>query len=390
LPSIGLFGESTTRQVALLPIGWPSGRRRLFWLSTLFAVLPAWFRSGATTRDQPSRQALDNLAEQIATMSQIYGESIPAAVAPHKKRGAAEKWSTVQSPHASAMRKGRFMKLGFVCLLAGMAVLSAAWTGGIARAQQGDAPNGNASALRFEVTSVKEIETMPPPSELAGIRAMAGGAYIGRYVTLKSMIREMYKITDVQIAGGPNWINTARFDITGKAAHPDNIGNFNIMFQNMLADRFKLQFHRETRTLPVWVVTMDKNGSKMKINPSPEQSGDPIKLSGAGAASTSLTFAGSHTNMEYLCWWLGLVINRFQQVDRPVVDRTGLKGFYDFTLTFEPDPSGRTGPNGEPLASFEGSNLAEALREQLGLNLESAKNPVLVFIIDHVEKPSEN
>jgi uncharacterized protein (TIGR03435 family) len=204
------------------------------------------------------------------------------------------------------------------------------------------------------------------------------------------MIREMYKITDVQIAGGPNWINTARFDVTAKAEHPDNIGNLNIMFQNMLADRLKLQFHRETRTLPVWVVTMDKNGSKMKVNPSPEQFEVPIKLSGAGAASTSLTFTGIHTNMEYLCWWLGLVIDRFQQVDRPVVDRTGLKGFYDFTLTFVPDPSGRTGPNGEPLASFEGSNLAEALREQLGLKFENTKSPVQVFIIDHVEKPSEN
>jgi uncharacterized protein (TIGR03435 family) len=94
--------------------------------------------------------------------------------------------------------------------------------------------------------------------------------------------------------------------------------------------------------------------------------------------------------MEYLCWWLGLVINRFQGVDRPVVDRTGLKGFYDFTLTFVPDPSGRTGPDGEPVASFEGSNLAEALREQLGLKLENAKSPVQVFIVDHVEKPSEN
>jgi len=285
---------------------------------------------------------------------------------------------------------GRHMKLRLACLLAGTAVLLAAWTGRIVRAQQGDAPNGNASALRFEVTSVKETRSVPGPGELAGIRPIAGGTYMARYATLKSMIREMYKITDVQIAGGPNWINTARFDVTAKAEHPDNLGNLNIMFQNMLADRFKLQFHRETRTLPVWVVTMDKNGSKMKVNPSPEQFEVPIKLSGAGAASTSLTFTGIHSNMEYLCWWLGLVINRFQQVDRPVVDRTGLKGFYDFTLTFVPDPSGRTGPNGEPLASFEGSNLAEALREQLGLKFENTKSPVQVFIVDHVEKPSEN
>jgi uncharacterized protein (TIGR03435 family) len=275
-------------------------------------------------------------------------------------------------------------------LLMGMAVLPAAWTGRIAYAQQGGAPNGNASALRFDVASVKETKITPAPGEAGGIHATAGGTYVARYVTLKSMIRELYKITDVQIAGGPNWIDTVRFDITAKAEHNGDASNLKIMFQNLLADRFKLQFHPETRTLPVWVATMDKNGSKMKVNPGPEESGVPIKLSGASAQSTSLTFTAVHTGMEYLCWWLGSMINRFQQVDRPVVDHTGLEGFYDFTLTFVPDPSRRTGPNGEPLASFEGSNLAEALREQLGLKLESARSPVQVFLIDHVEKPSEN
>lgn len=282
------------------------------------------------------------------------------------------------------------MKVNHARLLVGMAVLSAAWTGLIARAQQKDAPNGNASALRFEVTSVKETESMPAPGEPAGIHLTAGGVYTARYATLKSMIREVYKITDVQIAGAPNWIDTARFDVTAKAGHPENIGSLKIMSQNMLADRFHLQFHREMRTLPVWVLTMDKNGAKMKLNPGPEHFEVPIRLSGASETSTSLTFTGTHTNMEYFGWWLGMVINRFQAVDRPVVDRTGLKGFYDFTMTFLPDPSGRTGPNGEPVASFEGSNLAEALREQLGLKLESSKSPVQVFVIDHVEKPSEN
>ena len=84
------------------------------------------------------------------------------------------------------------------------------------------------------------------------------------------------------------------------------------------------------------------------------------------------------------------MISRFQQIDRPVVDRTGLKEFYDFKLTFTPDPSGRAGPNGEPLASFEGSNMAQALRERLGLKLENTKDAVQVFVIDGVEKPSEN
>jgi uncharacterized protein (TIGR03435 family) len=282
------------------------------------------------------------------------------------------------------------MKLLLACLLAGMAVLSA-WTGGVACAQHDDAPNGNASAVRFVVTSVKETNTPPAPGESGGIRARPGGqTYVARYATLKSMMMDMYKIAGVQIVGGPGWINTTRFDVTAKAEHPENIDNLHIMFQNMLADRFKLQFHRETRTLPEWVVTVDKNGSKMKANPSPEPFDIPIKFSGAGPSDNTLTFTGIHADMEYLCLWLGLVINRFQQVDRPVVDQTGLKGFYDFTLTFAPDLSGRTTPNGEPIPSWEGSNLAEALRDRLGLKLENSKGPAKVFVIDHVEKPTEN
>jgi uncharacterized protein (TIGR03435 family) len=294
------------------------------------------------------------------------------------------------SASARVSNTERFMKFSLACLLAGMAVLPAAWTGRIAPAQEGEAQNGNASALRFEVVSVKEAKIAPGPGEPGGIHPMPGGTCWARYVTVKSMIREMYKIADVQIIGGPNWINTTRFDIEAKADHPDNIANLNVMFQNMLADRFKLRFHREMRTLPVWAVTIDKHGTKMKVNPSPEQFDVPIKLSGADSNSTALTFTGIHTKMEYLCWWLGSMISRFQQIDRQVVDRTGMKEFYDFKLTFTPDPTGRTGSNGEPLASFEGSNMAQALREQLGLKLENTKDAVQVFIIDGLERPSKN
>jgi uncharacterized protein (TIGR03435 family) len=263
----------------------------------------------------------------------------------------------------------------------------------LAAQAQGNPPNGNASALRFEVTSVRQAKGVPAPGEHAGIHVLSGGqTYEARYVPLKAMLREIYKITDVQIVGGPDWLSTARFDVQAKAEHAESMDHLNIMFENMLADRFKLQFHRETRTLPEWVLSVDKNGPKMKPNSSSEPIDGAIQFSVAGTAPAPLTITGTGTNvdMKYLSWWLGIVITRFQQDDRPVVDQTGLKGSYDFTLTFAPDLSGRTASNGEPLASYEGSNMADALRKQLGLKLESAKGPVEVFVIDHVEKPAEN
>jgi bla regulator protein BlaR1 len=253
------------------------------------------------------------------------------------------------------------------------------------------AQSAPASPLTFEVTSVKPRTVMPKPGEFAGIHVLPGGqTYEARAATLKNMIRLMYKISDVQIVGAPDWINTDRFDVDAKAEKPTTLDNLHIMFQNLMADRFKLQFHRETRTMPAFVLTVDKGGSKMKVNEEPEPFQIPIQFSSGGPPPTPPTFAGKRVDMEYLRWWLGQQLRETQLMDRPVVDQTGLKGFFDFKLTYAPDFSGRTGPNGEPPPSFDGPNLFQALKEQLGLKLESTKGPVEVFIIDHVEKPSEN
>jgi uncharacterized protein (TIGR03435 family) len=268
-------------------------------------------------------------------------------------------------------------------ILAALAIVATGWS--IANGQE-----PKAAPLAFEVTSVKAANTPPAPGEFAGIRAMPGGqTYIAKFAAVKLMIKLMYKITDSQIVGGPDWINTDRFDVQAKAEKPSSLDDLHIMFQTLLADRFQLKFHRETRTLPAFILTVDKGGSKMTRNESAEPWDIPIK--GAGAAPpTPPTFTGTRVDMEYLRWWLGQQLNNFQQVDRPVVDQTGLKGFYDFKLTFAPDLSGRTGPNGEPPPSFDGPSLFQALKEQLGLKLESSKGPVEVFVIDHVEKPTAN
>jgi uncharacterized protein (TIGR03435 family) len=275
----------------------------------------------------------------------------------------------------------------FSCLFASLAMIT-----GLASAQQGAAPKAAAKApLNFEVASVKATNTRPQPGEGGGIRVLPGGqTYVARFVPLKLMIKLMYKITDSQIVGGPDWMNTDMFDVRAKAEKPSTLDDLHIMFQNMLADRFKLQFHRETRTLPAFVLTVDKGGWKMKVNEEPEPFEIPIQFGGGGPPPTPPTFNGRRCNMEYLGWWLGQQLNNIQQLDRPVVDQTGLKGFYDFKLTFAPDLSGRTGPNGETPPSFDGPNLFQALKEQLGLKLESSKGPVVVFIVDHVEKPADN
>ena len=158
------------------------------------------------------------------------------------------------------------------------------------------------------------------------------------------------------------------------------------MYQELLADRFKLTFHREEKELPVYALTVGKSGPKLK-----KSLGDPNGLPDQNFTqfSASLIELGV-SNSTIADYFLAMQL----VLDRPLVDRTGLVGRYDFLLKWTPDESqfGAMGirfsppsnnPNGPP-------GLFTAIQEQLGLKLESTKGPVKVLVVDHVERPSEN
>src|SRR5258706_14188197 len=133
---------------------------------------------------------------------------------------------------------------------------------------------GKKAPLAFEVGSIKPAD---PEARGGGIRPLPGGqTYVAQGVPLRLIVQFMYKITDSQLVGGPDWMNTERFDIRAKAERPSNLDELHEMFQTLLADRFKLRFHRETRTLPAFVLPVDKPGLKMKPHESPEPFEIPI------------------------------------------------------------------------------------------------------------------
>jgi uncharacterized protein (TIGR03435 family) len=189
-----------------------------------------------------------------------------------------------------------------------------------------------------------------------------------------------------QLAGGPDWLDTEFYDFQAKADHSLTRTELPAVFQALVAERFKLQFHRETRTLPALVLTVDKSGAKMKANDGPDEWAISIVGDGGGSPPKPPKFKGTRCAMSYLTWWIA------QRENRPVLDKTGLPGFWDFTLEFVPDGmgDGRKGPGGEALPAFDGPTLYTALREQLGLKLESTKGPVEVYVIDHVERATAN
>jgi len=233
--------------------------------------------------------------------------------------------------------------------------------------------------LTFDVASVKQAA---PNQPAGGIKAMPGGQeYVAQGAPVRLMISLMYKIPLRQIEGGPDWMNTELYDVDAKADGSYNLDDLHTMFQNLLADRFLLKFHKDVREGNVFALTVDKSGLKMKPNDSPQDFNIPI------IGGPNFTFTGKRVPMEYLCWTLG----QFLQADqRPVIDKTGLKGNYDFTLSFMPElPPGVT-PDRVPAELQNRPSIFDALKEQLGLRLDATKGPVEYFVIDHIERPAAN
>ena len=235
--------------------------------------------------------------------------------------------------------------------------------------------------LTFEVASVKQR----PKGSLI---SMVGGAPSGSRLTLEAMsladlISWAYDVKPWQVAGGPPWAGiqhdrtmlddaTRRFDITAKAEGdaPRSREEFRLMLQSLLTERFHLTFHRESRETPVYALVPDKNGPKFHES-GPEAKGI-MRMAGRGKIT------GSGSTMTQLINWF----SNANGVDRPIVDQTGLSGKYDFTLEWS---------NLTAAASDETApSIFNAMREQLGLKLESQKASVDVYVIDHVEKAGEN
>ncbi|HEY7389077.1 MAG TPA: TIGR03435 family protein [Bryobacteraceae bacterium] len=224
--------------------------------------------------------------------------------------------------------------------------------------------------LAFEVASVKPGD----PNAIGGqIRPLPGGeTYISHNLPVLPIILLLYHLCDAQLDGVPGWLRTDRWEIMAKAPRPSNADDLHEMFKTLLADRFQFRFHTENRELPRLALRLDASGVRMKRNESPNRFDIPIDWR-AGKA------IGQRVSMNYFSLFLS------QQLNRPVVDLTGLNGFYDFTLEWSPDL-----PAGADNLDADAPSLFTALRQQLGLKLDSERGLVPVMVIDHIEKPSQD
>jgi bla regulator protein blaR1 len=263
----------------------------------------------------------------------------------------------------------------------------------------------------FEVASIKPSDPGTP-----GITFRNGPGRLDiSGATLRILIEQAYDVRDFQISGGPGWMDSDRYDIKAKiegglTASPDpmNIANQRKQMElqrerlrSLLAGRFQLKIRRETKEMQAYILTPAKGGPKLKESkieePAPTSDGNkaPQRPRGPMIRIGRGQITGQSVSLDFLAQMLA------QQVGRPVIDKTDLKGTYDFTLEWTPDPGQGFGPGFAPPAGpprpdnpapaeSSGTSVFAAIQEQLGLKLESQKAPVEIVVIESVEKPSEN
>jgi uncharacterized protein (TIGR03435 family) len=261
------------------------------------------------------------------------------------------------------------------------AVLVSGLMGALAIAQEPPAdPN-----LKFEVATLKASPAGQERTGPCGIRPQPGGqTYSADCTSLKGFLTVVYRIKPDQITGGPAWADNDRFEMRGKAEKPSNADELHVMLRNLLIERCKLQYHFEKKELPIYALTVDKGGPKLTPHEA-KNAGDPW-IDQTQAQFLHVKMVATFCPLDYLAFRLG------QMMDRPVVDMTGLKGGYDFTLEFTrelpPNIPETAQINGSPIDT-SGLTVYEAVQKQLGLKLERQKGPAPILVIDHAEKPAE-
>jgi uncharacterized protein (TIGR03435 family) len=252
---------------------------------------------------------------------------------------------------------------------------------------------GQSPALpRFEVASIKPAGDFGPGFGGTGFsRISPGGRLTIEMSPVAVLISSAYGLRNYQILGGPDWINTARFNIEAKAEENTSPDEMNLMMRFLLEDRFKLKLHRETRELPIYQLVVGKRGPKIKLSDAQNPPRGASLAPEAGRLAPGLVRRGRGEIEGRAIPLDGIAGLLTQQMDRPVINKTELMGLYDILLRWTPDAGTVVSNNVAPSPnSVDGPSIFTALEEQLGLKLEAVRGSVDVVVIDSVERPTEN
>jgi len=225
--------------------------------------------------------------------------------------------------------------------------------------------------LVFEVATIKPSSPDSPP---ISIRRLPGGRLVTSNTPLPMLIQWAYQLDEGRLLGVPAGFNSLRFDVVAKAPEPEPAaGRMQLMMRALLAERFKLGVHHETRELVAYTLASEPGGPKVRAVTTDEPTDqNPFRMTDSG------TLTGTRVTADMLATVLS------NQLGRPVQNVTGFVGRFDFTLRWAPDTGAAPDATDRPA-------LFTAIREQLGFRLDARRMPTDVIVIDHVERtPTEN
>jgi uncharacterized protein (TIGR03435 family) len=272
-----------------------------------------------------------------------------------------------------------------------------------------------AQAPAFEVVSVRRNTNANAPVSIS----TPPGRYIATGVPLRLLINSAYRLAPDQYIGLPNWSESDRFDVSAKAPDGAKPEELQRMLQSLLAERFKLVAHMETRDAPIYALVMARDDRRLgpqitrsTMDCGPILAARQAEARGRGPAPVRVPVLGQNerpvcgiratrrqtpggaTLNGYIAGntTIARLAEQFRgELRRLVVDRSGLTGEFDFDLQYAPARDLSTAPAaGATPVTDEGPSLFTALQEQLGLKLESTRGPVDYLVIDRVEKPTED
>jgi uncharacterized protein (TIGR03435 family) len=263
----------------------------------------------------------------------------------------------------------------------------------------------NAESPAFEVASVKPNKAGDPGRRM--LMPQPGGRLTAANVAAAELIRFAYELPDFQIVGGPDWLNSDRFDVVAKAEGDPPVAQKRLMLRRLLAERFKLTVHTETRELPIYAMVMARNdgriGPRLRRTEADCAGADQSTLDrGIGPPSKSpgpCGFFGFAPGTDMPSGRGGLAFRGLTMpalakilvpmVRRSVTDKTGLTGYFDAEFDFMAELPPPPPPPGLPNPwTSEFGTVFTVLPEQLGLKLDSRRGPVEVLVIDRAEPPT--
>jgi bla regulator protein BlaR1 len=374
-------------------------------VETLFWFHPLVWWIGARLVDERERACDEEVlrlgneprayAEGILNVCKLYVESPLACVSGITGSDLKQRIEAIMASRTGSRlsRTKKFMLAG-----AGVAALAGPIVIGLGNTSAMKAQSAPPVPLHFEVASIKPNNS---GANTVDVRIAPGGRLWARNASLRILITSAYQIRDFQISGGPAWLGSARFDIETKNQGNPTETEVSQMLQTLLAERFQLKVHQETRDMPIYSLSIGKNGPKLQpgigkdcFDPSTTGGPPPAPPPGQSMARPCGGFnmlSGRMAGAKVTMSRFAAVLSRY--FGQTVMDKTGLDGTYDISLQWTPQETQallRPGEPGATPADPSGPSIFTAIQEQLGLKLDSQKGPVEILVIDRAERPAEN